>query len=372
MKKHLIFWTLAVIALSSCGKINSDGLYSRAYGEEVVFSLSNTSSPLKTKAEYSGDIDGEGIERIDWVIGDVISVACAQAENTSFNYTVSSVTVDGHESDAELSHDPGETGLRWKDEGIYNFYATSPVSTLFASGEAAFTLPRRQAPSSESGWNEDHTNFKAAVSSDYMQMTAKTSVEKEGEDPGDPVDLPFVMLPTVLEFTLKGEADMVVDSVKLESENWLTGEYQVHINQAESPGSVFPSITLQSRLQKRSAAIGIRDGGYPVEIKAATETTDAESLTFTFMLLPTKIQDLTFYLTRIVSGEPYTVKTELRYSDSYLSDEFLTFDAHKKYLIKGMVVPESVKWEIEGEVIVTPLVTVTSTDEKDYFNPIFE
>ncbi len=352
MKKHLIFWTLAVIALSSCGKINSDGLYSRAYGEEVVFSLSNTSSPLKTKAEYSGDIDDNGIERIDWVEGEKIRIACAQTENNFFNYTVTSVQTGGHESEASVTHDPGSSGLRWKGDNTYNFYAISPLSTLFPAGYAAFTLPSSQDyDTSKSGWNEGHTNFKAVVSPDYMQMTAKQSVIKSGEDPADPVDLPFMMLPTVLEFTLTGESDMKIIGVGLESSSTpLTGQYQVYIDQESEDYPGFPEINIQdSDLVYNTASIDLSDN--PVEIKAATETTEAESLTFTFMLLPTDIKDLTFFLTRLdKNDDPYTVKTKLSYADG----KTLKFDAHKKYLIKGMVVPESVTWIINNDIVVSP------------------
>ena len=348
MKKHLIFWTLAVIALSSCGKINSDGLYPRAYGDEVVFSLSNTSSPLKTKAEYSGDIDDNDIERIDWVEGEQISIACAQTENNFFNYTVASVQTDGHESEASVTHDPGESGLCWKGDDTYNFYAVSPYSsTLTMNGVAVFDLPTAQSfDSSKSGWNTGHSNFKAAVSPAYMQMTAKQSVIKSGDDPSDPVDLPFMILPTVLEFTLSGEADMVVDQVKLESSSTpLTGQYQVYIDQNESAAHPeYPRIYIQRPEDvTKSASMVLRESGEPVEVKTG------EDITFTFMLLPTDIKDLTFFLTRRdAEGTPYTFKTRL----SYANGETLKFDAHKKYLIKGMVVPEGAKWTINYDPVV--------------------
>ena len=343
MKKSIILLMASCAILASCGKMGEDGLYSRASGQEVVFSLSNVKSNSATKSEYSGDTEN-GIERIDWVNGEKMSVACEQTSKNYFAYTVSSVTTDNRHSKAEVTHDPGASGLKWNDNGTYYFYAMSPATQdLTPRGTGFFTLPETQIQdTANSGWNTDGSNFKSAVNPDYMQMTSYSIVEKTSDDFAPPVDLPFVMLPTVLEFTLSCEDDMTVDQVKLSSSGNITGRYYVYIDKqagsTQNPKPVYPETGLTDGGGSKSASITLRDGGdHPVYVE------QGKTITFTFMLLPQDIQNLTFFITRQdEDGNPYTLKTSLSYADGTT----LKFDAHTKYRITGMIVPGGVKWTV--------------------------
>ena len=364
----------AILLLVSCGRIDSfEGLYSRAKGEEIVFGVSSNGGGVFTKSVYSGEEiaqDSKNYERIDWVEGEELSLACAQVSDIkTFKYEVVSVESSGIQSKAGITHDAGDEGLRWGDDGDYYFYAQSPASTtLMTSGHAQFVLPKNQTGAGS--WNSGNTKYTVAPNPDYMHMTSYSVVTKNGSTPAPPVDLPFSMLPTVIEFTLSGEADMAVKNIGLISSQYLTGRSEVDIasqaKSTESPKPEFPECTITSSTPEfKEAWLSMTSDGSPVEIEKG------QSLTGTLFMNPNDITQLSFCITtKDDDAETYTTfKTSLKYKDG----DWLKFEAHKKYRIKGVIVPENVLWEIiDGEVFVTPLVTVKSTDDKDYFDTIFE
>ena len=362
----------AILLLVSCGRIDSfEGLYSRAKGEEIVFGVSSNGGGVFTKSEYSGEEIASGdkyYERIDWVEGEKLSIACSKVEDVkTFDYEVVSVEVAGKICNADITHADEDEGLRWGDDGDYYFYAQSPKSAnLTTYGITSFVLPENQTGTGS--WDSGSTKYTVAPNPDYMHMTSYSVVTKSGSAPAPPVDLPFSMLPTVIEFTLSGEDDMVVKNIGLLSNQYLTGRSEIDIasqaKSAVSPKPEFPECTTTEGFDEVWLST-MTSGGSPVEIEKG------QSLTGTLFMNPNDITQLSFCITtKDDDAETYTTfKTSLKYKDG----DWLKFEAHKKYRIKGVIVPENVLWEIiDGEVFVTPLVTVKSTDDKDYFDTIFE
>ena len=359
----------AALILMSCGRIDSfEGLYSRAKGEEIVFGVSSSNGAVFTKSTYSGEeipSGGKSLERIDWVEGEKLSLACAKVENIkTFSYKVASVETDGTFSYAGITHDASDEGLRWGDDGDYYFYAQSPESTnLTVYGTTIFNLPKDQTGTGS--WNSGNTKYTVAANPDYMHMTSYSVVTKNGSAPAPPVDLPFTMLPTVIEFTLSGEAGMTVKNIGLVSTQYLTGESHVDIasqaRSTESPKPEYPECTITSSTPefKEAWLSTMTAEGFPVEIA------EGKSLTGTIFLNPCDISHLSFCITT-KDGDADTYTTR-KTSMKYVSGDWLKFDAHKKYRIKGVIVPDGVEWIINYDP------TVQSWDKDDEsINPLPE
>lgn len=356
MKVSKVLVVLSAVMLSaSCDRMDSfEGLYSRAKGEEIVFGVSNSNGGVFTKSEYSGEEieqDSKNYERIDWVEGEELSLACAQVSDIkTFSYEVASVETDGTFSYAGITHDASDEGLRWGDDGDYYFYAQSPESdNLLTSGHTHFIIPKDQTGTGS--WDNGNTKYTVAANPDYMHMTSYSVVTKNGSTPAPPVDLPFTMLPTVIEFTLSGEAGMAVKNIGLVSTQYLTGRSEVNIasqaKSTQSPKPEYPECTITSSTPefKEAWLSTMTTGGSPVEIA------EGKSLTGTIFLNPCNISNLSFCITiKDDDAETYTTfKTSLKYA----SGEWLKFDAHKKYRIKGVVIPEAIEWDVEGTIFVT-------------------
>ena len=105
-------------------------------GQKVRFSVSSKNG-VKTKTQYSGELDENKYERINWQVNDKVRIVSSDkskvstpAGDDSYDYTISAVFPPrGRYSDASLSDTPGTNGLTWSGSEVQEvaFYGSYPL-----------------------------------------------------------------------------------------------------------------------------------------------------------------------------------------------------------------------------------------------------
>ncbi len=219
MKKSVLFFLLlaGTLLLAGCQKELKGGK------EAVRFSAS---SHPGTKTAYSGVVDDDDMERIDWVVDDQIRIFSDKAEHRYnagqhwADYVIKSVTPDGYMSKGVIDNVPGDgtgNGLVWDEEGTYKFYAIYPptASEQGAAGKFDVKIPGTQNIDVTSGTPD----MKNAI------MTAAQSVSQ-----GDLVKLPFEPAYTAFEFTFDSDIELKLSGIKLAAADGspaLAGSYYI-------------------------------------------------------------------------------------------------------------------------------------------------
>ncbi len=128
MKKTFSFASLVLAGMVLLVGCQKDGNHS-GNGKMIRFTA-GLNVPA-TRTAYSGEVTG-GIERIDWVNGDLIriwsDIAKDHYNNNSWaDYAIQSVTADGSKSVGTLANTDDGNGLVWEDDGNnYAFYSVYP------------------------------------------------------------------------------------------------------------------------------------------------------------------------------------------------------------------------------------------------------
>jgi len=334
-------------ALAGCHKLES------LFGKDVI-TFTSSFSGLSTRTSYSDDTIDD-MYRINWLVGDQMSIGAEQAlEVNKIDYVIASTYNEGYISYGTLDV-AGDAGLRWGDNGTYEFYAAYPagLENLSPTGLARWRLPETQVQSDASGWNSDNTSFIAKENGAYMLMAAKCEVKKTASNPSPKVELPFKFLPTVLEFELSGVDNMTINEVKITSSTVkLTGLLDCKIYQEDAEGYpkwLFINSPGDHDVPSKIAKMCPTDNGNPVYLAAG------KTLKFHLFLAPTEVTDLTFSINFDSGSGSRTLSTELKkLNEDKTQYEFLTFTAHKKHIIKGLVVPGGVSILIGEDVIMCP------------------
>ncbi|SKC49381.1 Fimbrillin-like [Bacteroidales bacterium WCE2008] len=201
-----------VILLTGCSKIPG-----HHYGDSVSFSASSEKYKSKTKTEYSGTVSG-GIERINWVDGDRISVYCDQVSDAvkSSDYVIDAPTItnSGRYSSASIVPANGN-GLHWGN-GSHRFYAMYPSGGITKSGNNV--VMSGSIPATQTG----------VPNMDYAYMYA---VATASEDDPALVQLAFQPMFSAYEFEVTADAAMELQSVVLTSTTGnLSGNFTARFN----------------------------------------------------------------------------------------------------------------------------------------------
>lgn len=387
-----------VLGAASCKK----SVIPAAKGDSVLFSAGLGGSESGTKTAYAGDNEGNrsNPENINWLSGDQIRIWCAECSEPETHYSDYTVTPESTATSGKIAVNPNTVGLRWGEaETDHHFYAVypSPNTTGKNSDTGKLGAPTVKTPFSftghipttqaisgyttESDVVDKNDNPIAVAAPDMTNLyMASQGVSAKPEDTGDGVFLTFTPLSTAIEFTITNDmtaddAKMQVESVSLVSENHnISGAFTADLATAwAEPVSKYTE----------SETSGIRclyENIYPACVEATGVTnsktvtidfsdTDActtgiakgRSLRFTVFLLPVTpgdsdsddIDDLTFVITR-KEGEGYkSLKTKLSRTDGK-DDNRIPFPVHKKTYVTGILVPDSARWVIDSQPIVTP------------------
>lgn len=122
MKKRLSWAVLCLVCAVSCGK------WPTADNGTVRFRVSAPGGA--TRAIFSGDVNADGIERIDWERGDLLRIASPQAARNDHgterwaDYRIRSVQTAGSSSFGSIEPS-GDTFLSWGEDD-HDFYAVCP------------------------------------------------------------------------------------------------------------------------------------------------------------------------------------------------------------------------------------------------------
>lgn len=288
-------------------------------GDEIVFGARagfENAGGADTKTVYTGVYYtvGEGsaqkkFERIDWIDGtDMIQIFCPEAEGPNpSHYTVNHSKDHDTQKDYAYLTKNEVVSLRWKGDGVHNFYAMYPSSDMFSTDQTTLAqgvtmngavmkgiVPGTQTPVSITANGDD---WVAAPDMKYAYMAAKgTATREQGS-----VSLSFVPVVTAvqIQFTLaETSADPVtIAEVRVQGEgiagdftadlaDW-DGTYPACVNDGAGTGLV------QVPMWVDANPITIQPGG---------------SLTFTVFLRPgTQYQNLKISYSPTGSG--YITKT---------------------------------------------------------------
>lgn len=351
-----------MLLANSCTK---EGGFNRS-GQLIRF---GTASPgTQTKTEYAGkDNDENKIEPIWWKVGDEIRIVSDKAVVTDkpdepqyhvSNYKIAAF-VNNNKSKATLQN-LASNGLAWGDSpDSYTFYAVYPSSVNIGSdpdeetgnlGLINATIPNPQAVvaheytatnDATASWYGVSTGAKYTVYEPEMTnaiMTAKSQVSIEegnidahgyvyeyGEEGAPDVELTFYPAFTAFEFTFDSadpDVDINLTAFRMESASALTGQFTGSAGDKEF-----------SPVQTASTVLNLSNPKDLGTIKAGSPKS------FTVFAMPQDINGLTVYFTdKDGEGENAPTRTrKLTLTDK--QNKPLTFEAGKKYRIKGLRLP---------------------------------
>ncbi|MBQ0024663.1 MAG: hypothetical protein KBT00_02925 [Bacteroidales bacterium] len=315
----------------------------------VRFRIASTESTV-SKTSYSGDINQDGLERIDWTSGDLIRIFCAAAREPSGKYSdylVTNVTAEGARSLASIEAKDGE-GLRW-GIGEHIFYAVSPSpsgdgKSSINNGIISGTIASEQYPITLKTSIDGTLEAIPDMMSQYM--AAKVSALPRSIR-NDEVALSFIPLTTSARFTIvnglgNGE-DMTIKAISLLSPT------------TDISGRFTTDLTLWDGVQRYPSCTAGGDNGRKVTIDFSSLPDDCgelpqgrgiilsngRSLCFTLFLLPlAQVTDDIVFQIELSDGSLLSAPLV----DS--SGKGISFPRCKKKVIEGILVREGIKWKV--------------------------
>jgi len=351
-----------LLATVACEKI-IDQLYPRTPGSDVVFGQSSQRG-VDTKASYSGTVDANKFERIDWVTGDAIRIFCNEAGLPACKYADYTVTAEitssGKSSSAKLTHNPEDQGLTWGTTNPHKFVALCPAPGHGVSGtsvkidSATCVLPATQTFSGTTPVLSDG-NYTAVPDSQYIYLVGYGSANP-GEE-GDPVNMYFDPAITTFEFTLQNDyashGNMTVRKAGIRTASGnLVGSYTVNVTGINGTDGTLSSDDVNTN--------GLTGNEITMDFSTSLTIAYGKTLTFTLFAQPgNDITKLTFWF---IDDDGYTRSFEFKYADSSKSsDGYVHFTAFHKARIHGLLAPESAGWTIN----MTPVVADWSESSEE-------
>ena len=264
--------------LSGCSK----GAVIELGGEAIRFAATSGGS-VSTKTEYGDDASGK--QALNWVSGDVVTIASPQAvvqngSDHASNYVVAGTPTTGVPSTAKVTNE-GTNGLMWVDgvTGTYTFYGVYPktstnISLAPTNGSVTATIPAAQTLQTALSDKKTVGSGDAAISytvyppdMQYAYMTAVYQTAPTSET------LPLVFNPafTAVEFNVSSKDN----AIKLKeiglyaaSDN-LAGDFTMTAGSLEGVSVASPS---------KSVTMSLGEGGVDI--------TKAAGATFTLFMVP--------------------------------------------------------------------------------------
>lgn len=266
MKKVYIYLGIALAAcLSSCTDDSLDNSVQNPVqtGDEILFgsTLSGDADMIETKTVY-GDRTTTGVP-VYWEEdgSDEIAIYCLQSSAPAdhlVHYKVEPV-FDNEGNPTETAAtvtkvNTAEAGLQWGDSDTpHRFYAFYPASAVKGTEEenqtgkiTANIDPNQQVTewrireADEEGAINGHKTYFGLPNMDYAYMYAYTQVDPTTINAGNPVNLKFKNLVTVLDITVQGPetGNMTVTNINVDAvggaNTILTGDFTCNIRAADN------------------------------------------------------------------------------------------------------------------------------------------
>lgn len=314
-----------LLLLAGCQKISSGGT------DNGTIQFSARSSTAETRTAYSGKVDENNIERLDWLKHDQVRIYSDKALDRYFkdhhyaDYQVVKVTPKGEKSEAVISNAPAVTnplevdnvnGLVWGEAGDYVFYGVYPVPTeldeqghagiLEGSIPATQRLGVKQTPDMQQ----------------YAYMTAAQKVTTRVAEKGEKVVLDFTPAFTAFEFTLTADMPLTLKDFTLSSSGTgataLSGAFKVSYD-----ANLVPKYSSTGTGGKIKVSFG--EGGLQID--------ENKAQTFTVFALPQDLKNLTVSFT--VRNEAWSADETRKLVLNDKNGKTVTFDACKKHRIIG-------------------------------------
>ena len=360
MEKHrTILLACTVIAgaamLCGCSKTES-GLH---LSGEITFATASRGGQ-STKTVYGADVekDGKKYQALDWVEGDVVTIASPQAvvQNDpnaahASNYVISQVTATGVPSTAKVVNEAAN-GLMWLDNiDTYDFYAIYPkneagVITLTPAGAVEATIPATQDLSGTPGSKSEAKTYESTgetltvnykVYNPNMKYAFMTAALKEFKPVSNTQTVPITFKPafTAFEFNVSSQDDPIE----------LTGFELLSSDGSDKLAGKFTMNADGTNISATGATSSVK-----ADLSAADAIDDENGLTFTVFTVPvTNVQPLRI---RFTSKDGETTKTswlDLKYSNKEQAGDnagkAVQFLAGHKYRIHMLKLPAS-QWKI--------------------------
>ena len=300
MKKILILFTIACVALTSC---NDDdfrgGRFTANLGDEILFNSSMKYETAGKKNAATRTVYGDKLEdktEIKWNEGDVVGIYCENAfgDTKYCDYTVlnafpnggkdedgNNVALNDGKDDANYEecalalHDDYTDGLRWNGGG-HTFYGVYPSPKMLSKygededvanliklekNKLTATLPDIQRPATYVPDNDGNLVVHPAMRYAYMVACEPNVYPSENAN----VMLKFNPIVTAVEITLKNTGNATikgVTDVAVSSDSEICGDFEVDLNTTtitrKSSGEIYKSI--QIPLVKQGSSFDIKPG----------------------------------------------------------------------------------------------------------------
>ena len=331
MKTKFLWAALALVLLAGCQKFGG-------VGSPIRFSaMTRTAGGTGTRAAYSGVLDENNYERIDWTDGDQIVMAMVHGETVSREqqvYSITGIKDNTRYSEAGLAPYGSDTGLQW-GTGDHYFWAACPSSVTVGDHTLAGTISDTQAQSHNS------TNNSVALYDNAQSLFLFAGLKVLESDIGDPISLDFYPMMTTFDFEVGANTtdDIIVRSFDLTTEHAagdisnadlraLTGDFTATYT-ASSMSS--PTVTTTSAI----AGENDRISGTFSPLAAVSQT---KKIRFRVIALPQAIQGLSvaFHTTESLNGaeQNFIHRVNLKQNNSWIS-----FPGRGKADISGLLIP---------------------------------
>ncbi|MBQ9174317.1 MAG: fimbrillin family protein [Bacteroidales bacterium] len=334
----------------------------RLSGQAINFTT-RAGGSASTKTAYGTDQEKEidGVKRnfqaLDWVTGDVITIASPQAvvqndadEAHASNYVVT-VKTKGVPSTGSVQNESAN-GLMWTDKESYDFYAVYPktregLTLNYTDGKVTATIPAEQELTGETttkdvttGKGEDAVTITYKVYQPDMQYAYMTAVAKgvTETDEAGAVELEFNPAFTAFEFNVSSIDDEPIELTEFEL-----------LSPEGRSDKISGSFTMTAG-QLSTAAVSA--GTQSVKVAMDETVKETEGLSFTVFTLPVVNTDALRIRFTSKDGEDATKTSwiDLKYSDDAEkardnAGKALTFQPGHKYRINMLKLPSS-QWKI--------------------------
>ena len=305
MSLSMILSLVSLMAVTACGKT---GLHTA-----VRFRVLNGAEAVR--AAFSGTVDENGVERIDWEEGDLVRVYSPQATpggegNLWADYRVKQVRIDGISSQATVEP-AGKTGLCW-GEGAHDFYAVCPSPPEDGGVSLEGNIYNGRVPANQDVTWEGSEGIPDRTG--ICLLAAALGMEESREE-----TVPLLFRPafTALSFTisLEDKNPVPLQSFRLESDKGpLAGGFEMTMYNGE----------------ERSVT-AVRDTSGTIVMDLNRMLRQGEPVTFTVLCLPLDVSGL-----KAVFETGYGTKT---LTLSRKDGSPLVFPACHKARITGIVLP---------------------------------
>ena len=369
MRKATILLACSAIACMAIVAGCSKGTF--GYGGKAIQFITASGEVPSTKTVYGEVPEGSTKQAINWVKGDVVTIASPQApvqndnsENPAHiaNYVVSTVKIEGVPSRASVVNE-GDNGLMWSDDETiksYDFFAVYPKVgnsiSLTPAGAVGATIPASQ-PLNGTATDKPVTTGEgeSAVTITYKEykpdmnfafMTAATTGVTPTDDAAS-VPLTFNPAFTAFEFNVSSADE---DPIELTGFEILSPNDGKTLNRNDKLAGAF---TMTAGDLSTVAVAGDATQSITVDMSGASQTVTGETgLTFTVFALPVKNTDALRirFTSKEGDNDSKTSWLDLKYSDDAEkagtnAGKPLQFEAGHKYRINMLKLPSS-QWKI--------------------------